>query len=157
MKPIKRSLLPNTVTLYNCYRDPDSGVVEYFDTKFQYTRIMNVSKTVHSGTTGWTRILQLELWIDPFSSFAYATDSQGNKIKKIYAKPAAWEAMNNQDKARHWTLQPLDLIVEGQIDFILTADNQDQFMQQHRPNAIESIIPVLDKPGNVHHWEVNLV
>ncbi len=154
MKPIKRGLLPNTVTLYNAFNDPDTGKTDYFRTYLQFTRIMTEKNGLVSSTNeGATRELLTELWVDPVSSIAYDVIS-GVQIQKRYADPYAWEQLT--DKIPRWTIREGDFVVKG-VCAVTVPPGTAEDITDLPYYTVRTVILALDKPGNVHHWEVQLV
>lgn len=166
MRPIKRSLLVNTVTIYNRYRDPDTGTVAFFRTFLKYTRFMTSQAVVAADTTlggagmGATKTFALTLLVDPVSTVGYERDEPGRSVSKTYADERVWQAAT--DKSRLWTLQGQDYVVEGECPVIVPPQSEAD-LTALRHYKLQAIAPQFDKrarPGradNIHHWECSLV
>lgn len=153
--PIKAKYMVNKVTLYNYFRDLNTGETSYYRTNLERTRIMTKTLSIAAATGGFTQVLATQLLVDPVTSKAYLLDEQGNKPGKKYVEPDQWRHLSADDKAKYWTLQGQDLIVSREIiDEIIDVDN---FKEIHIPYEINVVTPILDIPGNAHHWQVNLV
>ena len=156
MKPIKRGLLPHIVTIYNIFKDPKTGKLSYFRTFLEYVRIMTERRSVNVTGIGWTRVLASDLWIDPVSSVAYVRDEDGNKVTKIYVELREWLKLSEGQKEAHWTLQEGDYVVRDECQITLPPNTIAE-LNAEQPHKLQMIEPILDKPGNIHHWEIGLV
>ena len=156
MKPIKRSLLPNTCTIYNVWKDPATGKMGHFRSFLRYTRLMDKASTVNVAGIGWTRVVTQFWLVDPVSSVAYAYDESGNKQKKAYVDYLAWEALSPGEKAAHWTLREGDYLMPGECAVVIPPAKLTD-LTALKPRKINAIETILDKPGAIHHWEVTLV
>lgn len=140
----------NTVTIYNKFKDPNTGKNSFYRVVLKHVRIMSGKSDVVVGEGGPTRHLMLELWIDPETSKAGTV-----KAGKAYRKLPVWAA--EPDKSDLWTLQEQDYVVDEACDWDLTPANEEDFIEKYGPYKLSSIVPIFDKPGNVHHWECGLV
>ncbi len=153
MKPIKRGLLPDTVTICNARKDPDTGKVAHFRTRLSYHRYMTENQgLVSSKEAGATHEAAAEWWVDPVSS--EGCDPLSGAAKH-YAEPHIWETLDNA--GAYWTLQEGDLAARGEVPGPGSVPGPVADILARPHFTVASVSPVFDKAGAVHHWEVALV
>lgn len=157
MNPIPQRLMPNTVTIYNVHKDEKTGKNAYFRTFLEFVRIMAKKSAVQVAAVGWSRVVTMELWIDPVTSIAFVRDEDGNQITKVYADAAQWSKLSDAEKQAHWTLQEGDYVVtDGECEITIPPNTITE-LNAERPRKLQGIAPVFDRDGSIHHWEVELV
>lgn len=163
MQPIRRSLLPNTVTIYNKFRDPDTGKNAFYRTFLRYVRIMeNVTKAVVDGTTTVTWANDTVLLLDhgltvrgvKYSTEAYTRDENGRKIAKRYLAPREWAVA--EDKSGFWTLERENYVIEGECA-VTIPPQLEKDLTALNPWKVTALAPAIQKDGSIHSWEVQLV
>lgn len=162
MRPVKRSLLPNTVTIYNDFKDPDTGKSAFYKTFLHYVRIMdNVTKAVVDGTTTVTWANDTVLLLDhgltlkgvKYSTEAYARDENGRKTPKRYLPPREWAAAT--DKSGFWTIERESYVIEGECA-VTIPPQLEKDLAALKPWKVSAIAPAIQKDGSIHSWEVQL-
>lgn len=162
MQPVRRNLLPNTVTIYNRYKDPDTGKNAFYKTFLRYVRIMeNVTKAVVNGTTGVTWANDTVLLLDTglvirgikYSTEAYTRDDSGRKVVKRYLAPKEWSAA--VDKSSYWTLERENYVIEGECA-VTIPPQLEKDLTALNPWKVNVIAPALQRDGSIHSWEVQL-
>ena len=162
MKPIAARLLPQTVTLYNLFKDPDSGATSRRRTVLERVRIATFKNTTMFGETGPRTRFSLGALIDPVTTVAWAMSGGAKTAKKTYSPPSEWRRLDPEAKDGRWTLAGLDWLcaVVGARETIgpdFGADDDDQaFRLANDVKVITEVVPTIDKDGSVHHWEVFL-
>lgn len=154
MKPITRKLLPDTVTLVNESRNPETGLAVRFRTCLRFTRVAAGSVSLASSKDmGETRTIRAELWIDPIASLAHEPGS-GGRDRKPHAEPHVWDVL--ADKGKFWTLREGDAVFKGEW----TEDPPPEGVAEGSgpPRyTVRTVTEVRDGRGTIHHWEVELV
>lgn len=162
MQPIRRSLLPNTVTIYNNFTDMDTGKSAIYKTFLRYVRIMeNVTKAVNDGTTSVTWANDTVLLLDhgltvrgvKYSTEAYTRDENGRKITKRYLAPREWSAA--EDKSGFWTLERESYVIEGECGVTIPPQLKKDLADLN-PWKVTALAPAIQKDGSIHSWEVQL-
>jgi hypothetical protein len=161
MRPISATKLPNTVTVYNLFKE-DEGNTLYFKTIVERVRVSMFKNHVSMNTMGPTARFSVSVLIDPNTSLGYVYDQTTNeRIDKRYMEAAYWRALPTaDDKAKYWTLNPLDWMfaLVGEQSSIGPYYNGDireaVFRDNNRVKVINEVTPVIDKDGAIHHWKV---
>jgi hypothetical protein len=166
MKAIKPALLVQTVTLYNIFKDPQTGDVKWYRTILERVRIMNVKTSfaniISASMRGVRKDFQTELLADRRNTLAYQIDG-AKTISKPFRPWQVWRNLIEAEKAITWTLNEGDLVA-GDIyqpkviapEFDPQNDTEDAFRVKYGLRPIAAISPQLDKDGSIHHWRVNL-
>lgn len=158
MRPINHTFMAHTVTLYNVFRDPDTGRNALYRTVLERTRFMTAKSRVIAAETGPKRVLLAELWIDPVTTRAFTRGENGAAAAKSWLEPSAWRAgTDGADRARFWTLQEEDYIVNGETGLVPATADENALVASRRALKLSAIVPVMGRSGNVHHWECMLV
>ena len=156
MKPINRKWLQAVITLYNAYKDPDTGNTSHYHTFLRYVRIDQKKKGLIIANQGGTATFYSMIYIDPKSSHGYFYDDLGVKNGKKYLAAQEWQNLPENQKHLYWTLQVKDMVVEGECPGRLIEPAEDSFKDTFKPWIISEIPPSIAKDGSVHHWEVIL-
>ena len=152
MRPVDKSKLVNTVTIYNLFRNPDTGELKYLKTFLRFVRIMQDLSSVNVGVDGWTRKTTVSLLIDRRNSQGYT----GATIKP-YIDSLEWGSLSDADKAQQWTLQEGDLVVNGECPADLVPEQVSEFKALNRVWAIQYIHNAIDFDGSIHSRRVGFV
>lgn len=161
MKPIKGSLLPNTISIYNKYKDPATGKTAFYRTFLQCTRFVSKKSGIIASTVGATKIYDIVVLLDhgltikgqKYSTQGYTLDESGARIEKPYVEPAVWKTLADKDSA--WTIQEADYVLRGECPVIIPPGKEADITAL-LPNIVKEIVPEFDKDGSVHHFEIRL-
>ena len=162
MKPVKRTLLPDTITIYNKFKDPNTGKNVTFRTFLRFTRFMSQKSGIIASTLGATRIYDTVILLDhgltmkgqKYSTEGYTLDGSGKRLKKPYVEPSAWKAAANKDAV--WTIQEADYVLRGECP-VTIPPGKEADITNLLPFLVKEIVPEYDKDGSIHHFEVRLV
>ena len=162
MNPVKRTLLPNTITIYNRFRDPNTGKMETYRTFLRYTRFMSQKSAIIVSTIGATKIYDTVLLLDhgltikgqKYSTEAYTLDASGKRVKKTYVEPRVWQAV--ADKTPLWTIQESDYVLREECPVTIPPGKESDITNLN-PFLVKEIVPEYDKDGSIHHFEIRLV
>ena len=163
MKPISPKLLPHTITLFNVWKDPETGDIDCHRTILERVRVgvAKVSLTMArlSDMIGPPARYEFRVLIDRRTTRGYV-DILGERLEKAYLPASDWEA--SSAKELYWTLRGSDLIYfkEGRAESICPEYDPEvefqAFMGDHGLRSISDVPPVIDKDGTVHNWELIL-
>ena len=156
MAHINPNKLVDTITIYNVWKDPNTGKSGYWRSFVQQVRLMDKASTVNVASIGWTRVVTQEMLVDAQNSIAYSADENDNQVTKVYAEPSEWAAMSTDQKQAFWTMQEGDYVVPGECEIIIPPDAVTK-LTALRPRKIGSVNMVRQKGGDTNHWEVSLV
>ena len=164
MQPIKAKLLPHAIPLFNVWKDPESGDVEFHRTILERVRVgaakTSLAMSKLSEMMGPPTRYEWKVLIDKRTTKGYGLDSEGARSDKEYLPAFEWEAL--ADKSKNWTLREPDLIYfrEGETESICPECDSNgscqAFMEDNGLRTITAIPPVIDKDGSIHHWEIIL-
>jgi hypothetical protein len=165
MKPVSKKLLVNTVTLFNCFTDPDTGLFQAYRTILEHVRVMTVKSSLGSNFVrdlgAMATSFENHLLMDRRNTSAYDFDEFGGRLDKAYLDRDEWTRLSDENKAKFWTLCEKDWLYcrWGEIisicpSFDPETMNEQEFKDQHNIRALSAIAPTLDKDGSIHSWEV---
>lgn len=127
-------MFPHTITIYN--RDKE----EYYHRSVIHGVFWNSSKGAVARKTGISIDDGLQLII-PFDA------AQGD----VYTKPKEWIEL--ADKTGHWTLQPKDIVILGEIEYEVVKSSKE--LLQFDDVLTISNIDTRDFCTDMDHWEVS--
>lgn len=127
-------MFPHTVTIYN--RDKE----ERYHRTMIHGVFWNSSKGAVARKTGMSSADGLQLII-PFSS-----DTNGG-----YLKPKDWAEL--ADKTGHWTLQPKDIVILGEINYEVIKSSKE--LMQFDDVLTISNVDTRNFATDLDHWEVS--
>lgn len=163
MKPISRKWLPQTITLFNLWPDPDTGEAAHYRTFLEGVRVDSRKTTLAASTRGYTESYQSMVFIDPVSTSGYSRGADGGETGKDYLAYADWCDLPAEDKAKYWTLNGGDWLVFKPGEQATEAPDLDgsglteqEYRNTHGVRVIATIPAIIDKDGAIHHWEVEL-
>ncbi|WP_206460235.1 hypothetical protein [Anaerovorax sp. IOR16] len=128
-------MFPHTVTIYN--RDKD----EHYHRTVIEGVIWNSSKGAVVRKTGVSSADELQLIIP------LASDKE-----KAYLKPREWEKLT--DKTGHWTLQPKDIVILGEIEYEVVKSGSELSKLYDDVLTINNI-DTRKFGSDMDHWEVS--
>ena len=157
MKPIDKKLLVNTVTVFNAWKDPETGETRAARTVLRNTRLMTAVTRYAGDRYGGSIRHSLEVLVDRRNTVAMG-GPEGDLVKTHMA-PADWDAL--ADKEGHWTLREADWILAepGRLECLAPeydGGGEEAFVERHRLRRIGEVYPVIDKDGSIHHWRVSI-
>ena len=161
MNPIRASLLVNTVTLFNVFKDPDTGAVTYYRSFLEAVRVSQPKLSLAESLRGTGKTTQISVLMDRRGTQAFIRNEAGAQVIKTYFDWRDWVKLPDAEKALTWTLNVGSLMaaVIGQIETICpefdTTDEQN-FKIEHDLRNIVNIKPNIDKDGSIHSWVVGL-
>lgn len=98
----------DTVTLFNCFCDPDTEEEKYYLTLLENVNLVE-TKGANVTKSGMDSADAVKLFVD-FSHLG--------KMGKPYMEPKAWDALPDDEKSNYITLHPTD-------DFFIKGDHTD--------------------------------
>jgi hypothetical protein len=104
MKPISRKWLPQTITLFNLFKDPETGEPAYFRTFLDGVSEECCKTSLAMSLQGAKKAYQSMVYIDPVSTLGYTRDGSGRKIAKKYLSARKWQELGTDENADFWTL-----------------------------------------------------
>lgn len=159
MKPISLKWLPQTITLFNLWKDPETGQISRYRTFLDGVRVDSRKTSLAASVRGQKAEYQVVVFVDPVSTQGL----DGDLARKIFAHHHIWVNMADEEKRQAWTLNVGDwLIFElGQKttkapDIKGSGLTEQQFRQEYGVRVISALPPTIDKDGSVHHWEAIL-
>lgn len=155
--------LPQTVTLFNVFRDPESGAVRYYRTILEWVRVDEVKTSLRENLKGATRLHKPVVWIDRRTTRGHQL-MEGIRIAKPFKPWSEWQALPDAEKDGYWTLYQQHMLAlpdNGQKvtlvpDFDPQNDNWQDFVEKYSLRQISDIEPTVDEDGSIHSWEVTL-
>ena len=165
MKPISRKWLPQTITLFNFHKDPDSGKINYYRTIIEAARVDEVKTSLGESLRGVTKHHKTVILLDRRTSKGYViSEETGRRQDKPYLPWSEWESLAADDKKCSWSLNQQQLLAvpdNGQKITVTPEFNRDvepwqDFISRHGLRPIADIDPNIDKDGSIHSWKVTL-
>ena len=158
---ISRADLPQTVTIYNVFKDPDTGAVAYYRTILEAVRVGQAKTSLREAVRGVTKLSRVSILMDRRTTQGYVLNEAGRRVKKPYLPWQVWAGRPAEEKAQAWTLNVNDLMaaVVGQKVTIVPEfepEREHEFKIQHGLSLIIDIHPTVDEDGSVHSWSVGL-
>ena len=139
MRPIRKELLVNTITLYNITKD-ENGNDLYLDSVIKRCLCYNKKNTYSVANYTADKQYSLRILIDRRNT--YCED-------KIYLEPNVWQKTEN--KNNFFTFQVGDVIVKG----VVSEDSEESFDEVDLEKfVIKEVNPIQDKDGTIHSWEL---
>lgn len=163
MKPISRKSLPQTITLFNLFKDPGTGQLAYYRTFLEGVRVDSCKTTLAASIRGVKKEYQSMVFIDPISTKGYDRRQDGGMAAKHFEIRQDWLKLTPQGRADTWTLNEGDWLVFNLGEKITECPNigdlgltEQQFRQEYGVRVISALPPTIDKDGSIHHWEAVL-
>jgi hypothetical protein len=166
VKAISAKLLPHTVTLFNVWRDLDTGEVSAHRTILERVRVGVAERRYSTERIGETlgppERYEFRVLVDSRTTIGYELDEGDARIVKPLVAGHFWEAMGPADKASHWTLRTSDWIYYREGDIVSICDPYDPeedmqaFLESNAILKVSQVPAVIDKDGTIHHWELVL-
>jgi hypothetical protein len=164
MQPISRKWLNQTVTMFNLFKDPETGQISHFRSVLENVRVGTVKTSFAESLKGSAKRFELRVLIDHKTTVGYRLDdSNGQKFKKKFMSLPEWEELTEEDKTGYWTLNEKDWLfylpgTKKSIcpDFNGSNLSEQQFRDKYHIYVISEIPATIDKDGSLHHWEVVL-
>ena len=159
--PISRAYLPQTVTLFNVYKDPETGTVEYHRTILEAVRVDQARVSLREALRGAAKLRRISVLLDRCATQGYNLNETGRRVSKSYRPWRVWSVLPAEEKARAWTLNVGDLMAAaiGEKTTVcpeFEPAREQEFKLEHDLRAVIDIAPNIDKDGSVHSWEVGL-
>ncbi len=143
-----RSKLPHTITLWNASGEAvvnGGKEKQYQKTVIRYVRYESRRRktTIQSGGAN-----EDSLFLMIFNGPSVAEGESG--VLRDFAPSSTFLTMKQEDRERHWTLQPGDIVGLGTVlgDF---SHGGDYERKDYKINIID---PIYGSDGKIHHWEV---
>ncbi len=143
-----RSKLPHTITLWNASGEAvvnGGKEKQYQKTVIRYVRYESRRRktTIQSGGAN-----EDSLFLMIFNGPSVAEGESG--VLRDFAPSSTFLTMKQEDRERHWTLQPGDIVGLGTVlgDF---SHGRDYERKDYKINIID---PIYGADGKIHHWEV---
>lgn len=153
--------LPQTITLFNPFRNIETGKISYYRTILESVRVDKSKTSLRESLKGETRLYRPIIWLDKRTTkgrqLTYET-----KINKAYMPWSDWK--EEPEKDLYWTLYQQHLFAlpdNGQKetiapDFVPDEDNWQDFVERYTLRPIVEIAPTIDDDGSIHHWIISL-
>jgi hypothetical protein len=162
MAEIKPKYLPNPITIFNRFKDLDTGELFYYRTILENTRVDQAFVTFYDNNIGSIRKKTTKIFIDKKNTKAWHSYSDNKfNTKKIYAQDGDWKKLLDDQKHGYWTIQEKDWVFATIGELISVCDNYDKeihkdqkFFADNRLHIISEIKPIFDKNGLTVYWEV---
>lgn len=141
MRPIRKELLVNTITVFNYYKD-ENGDKSYILSVIKQCVAYNKTNVFAAQSYGISKQNTWNILIDSRNSYC-----DGKK----YLDFTEWKKLSDYDKENFWTLQEQDVIVKGAFDPEESVDFDTDDIEHF---VIKEIKPYQDKDGSIHSREV---
>jgi hypothetical protein len=158
MEPISRTVLKQTVTLFNGAQGTD-GRKSRLMTVLKHVRVSQARVSESVSVAGGKAAYFWQLLID-------RRNTQGLTMggaKKPYIPPYEFRGLSAEDKSLCWTLDVGDWIYSRQgaessvcPDFAESGMREQDFRNVYGIRVISEVPAVIDEDGTIHHWKVTL-
>lgn len=156
--------LQQTITIFNLFKNPDTGVMEYYRTILKNVRVDEVTTGLKEALRGDTRTHKIIIMADRRTTKGYSIDEHGIKFNKPYRPWPVWSELSATEKQEAWTWNQKHVLAmpnHGQKEtiapeFEVANDNWPDFMSRHGLRPIQSIESIIDDDGSVHSWEITI-
>jgi hypothetical protein len=163
MTEIKAKFLANTITLFNKFKDMDTGTMYYYRTELDNVRVDTSYSTYYINNIGSIRKKITTILIDKKNTIGWALNNNNNVVnKKEFMMSNEWENLSYLAKDNCWTIREKDWIyaIIGELksicnNFDIEVDNDSNFIKQNKLHIISEIKPIIDKKGALVYWEIN--
>ena len=143
MRPIRKELLVNTITIYNYYKNEDGDRV-YIPSVIRRCVAYNKKNNFDymTQTYGSNKQYSWNILLDSKNTYC-----EGKK----YLDYKDWNKLSDYDKENFWTLQVEDVIIKGVYD----PEESIEFNEEDKEHfVLKEIIEYQDKDGSIHSREI---
>ncbi len=141
MRPIRKELLVNTITIFNYYKN-ENGDNDYIPSVIKQCVAYNKRNSFASQSYGVSKQNTWNILIDRRNSYCDG---------KRYLDFTEWNKLNDYDKENYWTLQEQDVIIKGSYDTEESVDFDTDDIEHFK---VKEVLVNQDKDGSIHSWEV---
>lgn len=138
MKPIKKALLVNTITIYNHYKD-DNGDTLYIPSVINQCLCYDKKNFLSVNNYGVSKQYSLNVILDNKNTFVKG---------KQYIDYTEWQELSEEEKGLYWTLQVDDILIKKEI---IVEDIEEYKGEKF---VLKEKVNYQDKDGSIHSREI---
>lgn len=138
MRPIRKALLVNTITIYNHYKN-DEGDTLYIPSVVKQCLCYNKKNFLSVNGYGANKQYNLNIILDNKNTFVKG---------KQYMDYADWQELLEEEKKSYWTLQVDDIIIKKEM---IVEDIEEYEGEKF---VLKEKVDNQDKDGSIHSREI---
>lgn len=138
MRPIRKALLVNTITIYNHYKN-DEGDTLYIPSVIKQCLCYKKKNFLSVNGYGANKQYNLNIILDNKNTFVKG---------KQYMDYADWQELLEEEKKSYWTLQVDDIIIKKEM---IVEDIEEYAGEKF---VLKEKVDNQDKDGSIHSMEI---
>lgn len=138
MKPIRKALLVNTITIFNHYKN-DDGDTLYIPSVINQCLCYDKKNFLSVNNYGVSKQYNLRVILDNKNTFVKG---------KQYIDYTEWQELSEEEKKLYWTLQVDDILIKKEI---IVEDIEEYKGEKF---VLKEKVNYQDKDGSIHSREI---